>query len=181
MTNFTDAELRDRIAKQIRQRKCRDGYQQFLAEQRPHAFITLTINRGARRLESMKENLAKWAYYCDGRLNNKSRRISKLPPDRRLQGCFVPEKQDTNAHWHGLIKFPEASLSNKVKAMQLPSLINHCWRGLVGSGNGILTSIFEAEGAAGYCLKEHYTGTDFYGSLTELSDFWPVSKPGRIR
>ncbi len=67
MTNFTDAELNDRITRQQRQRECRYAYQQFLADQRPHAFVTLTINRGPRRLETMKENLAKWAYYCDGR------------------------------------------------------------------------------------------------------------------
>ncbi len=180
MTNFTDAELRDRIAKQQRQRECRDGYRQFLAEQRPHAFVTLTINRGARRLESMTENLAKWGYYMDCSLNN-VRRVNKLSRADRLTGWFAPEKTDTNGHWHGLVRFPEWFRPTPWRVLQFDMIANHQWKSVTPGGNVHLEPIYDAGGATGYCLKEDHKGDDFYGLLTELSEFWPVSKPGRTR
>lgn len=179
MTNFTENELLERIARQRRQRDCREAYLQFFANQRPHAFVTLAINGGVKRLESNREKLAKWAYYINCMANEKSRRVSKLKPEQRLRGWFVNEKQDWNAHWHGLVIFPDAC-SSALKRLKLSMAFNNIWKDIAKGGNAYTQAIYSSKGAAGYCLKEHFKGDDFYGSLIELSEFWPASKPGRI-
>lgn len=179
MTNFSDQVLRDRIAAQRRQRDCRNAYQQYFADQRPHALVTLTINQGANRLETNKKKLAKWAYYVDCMANGKPRRMTKLTSEQRLRGWFVNEKQETNAHWHGLVLFPD-TFASPWQRLKLSTVFNHIWRKVAAGGSAYTDAIYSCEGAAGYCLKENYQGDDFYGSLLSLSDFWPASKPGRI-
>ncbi|MCA8889614.1 MAG: hypothetical protein KDA46_12330 [Parvularculaceae bacterium] len=177
MTNFTDAELRARIATQKRKHQCRNAYQRFLADQRPDAFVTLALNSGPKQLNHLTEKLKKWAFLMDRALNNNPRRLQRLPSERRLNGWFVAEKQKTNGHLHGLINLPEHYLSGEWRFLQLQTVLDQQWCQCVPSGDVKIEPIFDAHGVADYCLKEAFHGDDFFGSLVELADFWPAPKP----
>ncbi len=181
MTHFTQAELRERNNKHSITQRTHLAYKQFLVDQRPQVFVTLTANRGSKSMDYMKEKLAIWDYHIDSMLNKRTRNLSELPTGNRVTGWFFHEKLETNSHWHGTITLPQKFKLTDWRMLQFTTIFNHHWKKIIPSGNVTVKRIYDTGGITGYCMKESYKGDDFFGSLVELADFWPVSKPGQIR
>lgn len=132
-------------------------------------FVTLTFNwKGS---------------YCDRSCANSLKSLSRALDEKRLGGrfyehtfpdrtlfFFIPEKLDSYAHYHGLVREPDNRSARNV-TLSFTDLLADCWREVSPAGN-IDVQPLRDEGALFYASKE--TSLDSDQAIFSF-DYWSPS------
>jgi len=177
MTNFSNAELRNRFTKEMLREQLYDAYPQFIAAQDNNTYVTLIFNRGSMSFDLMKSILKRYMKSAERTLFG--RRFYARPAHRRVQGWFFAEKLGSNAHWHGSLKFPQEVVADEMQHQKAINVFTYKWDHYVKSGNAKMDAIGEdCESGHDYITKERWK-EDFFDQLVMAQEFWRASKPGR--
>ena len=123
----------------------------------------------------MENYLKDWLYLVDTKVCKiRSNRIKtrEQAMRKRINGVFVAEKLDTNAHFHGAIKLPDYQMQStsmqRLQAMKLTAL----WEDYCPSGTLKINFTTDTIGASIYFTKE-FKRPNFSDQVLFADKFWP--------
>lgn len=171
MTNLTERDLRIGEAKANAKEKFSKAVRKFIEKQPGDLFVTLTFNSGGRSMIDMRRTLSKYLAKLDRRfLHN---HFYHAPAERRVDGVFVAEKIDCNAHWHGIMRLPPGRFQSPISYALAIREAKRIWENIAPKGDANFLPITESKSEiAGYISKENFK-RDFLDQVAFAAECHP--------
>ena len=156
-----------------------DEWKSFLGRWKWDRFVTITFNaagegrpingRSGKEILDQKKILRSW----DARMNRRilGREWANMH-EFRLYYVYAPEKPDLNPHWHGLVKFFDASEAEHERQGEVfDEWANPTWKQPVPAGDVDTMAIRDQAGALNYLAKSLTHGVN-YEHFILPDQFW---------
>ena len=174
MTNFSDAEIRRRVAWTMNRNELDRQLRSYIENEGHDTFVTLAINGGAKSMDYMRKILKDYMYQAEYALLRRKRSLGRVPASQRISGWFFAEHLDGNTHWHGIITTPKGMMTNSITYPFILASLTSRWEKCVPAGTAKYTPIADnLRGGVGYITKERWR-TGFWETLVNLREFWPA-------